>query len=467
MINLKVTLGTVNYTDFLHVTASKINSPSAIVWETWIDVPVSNYNFIIPNLDPENYFIRYYDAATNVALGTLAIELIVNAVTGDTISERRFYTCGGGGTADPADGASLITDSFLIGKTITGCFKEGFRFFKADEYLFTEAAGTVAVLNGTTFSAGEVFIVEIKYNTGVSATPTGATLYAGTLNVIENTKTLTAMDRDKRVRCVGVIATQVITLPSLVSLAVENGFYFDNTCGGVAAQVKIVLPGVEKIRFNGFMAASNLFSEFWVSKGEHLLIRKFDDTYWEVITDYKGVEVGNRQAATYNAMAGWLPEDGRLLDGDEYPRLWWWVNDILPDSHLITDDTVIGTGYAHPPAKIGQFVVHSTLKKFRLPNTQGITEKALKNFTTFGTDSALRPIDYPGGFQEQAIMSHNHTIATTNSSTTTSDNADPVRGSIPGGPNTKGGIGSGKSIGLTGGSKNIVENFGVIFLRKI
>jgi hypothetical protein len=459
MVNLKVTLGTVNYTNFLHVTASKVASPSSVVWQTWIDVPVSNYNFIIPGLDPENYYVRYYDAPTNSALGTLAIELLVNAVTGDTIMERRFYTCGDNGSSDPVDGANQIIDSYLIGKNLTGCFKEGFRYLIPDtDYVYYIDAGRVDIVNGTAFSTGEVFAVEIKYNTGISAAPVGAALYSGTLTVTEATKTLTAVDKDKRIRCVGTGSTQVITLPTLASVAVENGFYFDNTCGGVATQVKIVLPGSEKIRYNGFMAASDLFAEFWVSKGEHLLIRKFDDTYWEVITDYKGIEVGNRQAATYNAMPGWLPEDGRLLDGDEYPRLWWWLNTIVPNTHYIVDDTVTGSGYTHPAAKVGQFVLHSSLKKFRLPNTQNISEKGLKGFTTFGTDSAARPIDYPGGFQNQAIMSHGHTIPHKKDGSGSGGFTVALNGAADG---------SVWNTSDTGGAKNIVENFGVIYLRKI
>jgi len=456
---LKVTLGTVNYTDWLHVTACKVSSPSTVVWEDWIDVPVSNYNFTIPGLDPENYYVRYYDAATDSALGTLVIELLVNAVTGDTILERRFYTCGGAGTYDPADGDTSITDPYLIDKTVTGVFKEGFRYFQeTTEYTFDDSTGEVATLNGTSFSTDEKFIVEIKYNT--ASTSTSATtggLYTDTMTITAATQTLVVDDVNKRVRLVGTIATQAITLPALSSLAIENGFYFDNTCGGVAVQVKLIVPGADRIRFNGFMLASDLFAEFWVSKGEHLLIRKYDSSYWEVITDYKGVECGNRQAAGYVGMPGWMPEDGSLDDGDEYPRVWWWINNVLPSTHVITDDLVVGS-YTHPASKVGQFVKHSTLKKFRWPNTQAISEKGLANFISYGGDTVNRPVDYPGGNQAEMIGPHTHAFDPGDQQGL-SDNANDRNVMIPGAQS--------RTTSSNSGTENRVKNVGVIYMRKI
>ena len=138
-VNLKVTLGTVNFTDYIHVTASKVSDPSTIVWEDWIDVPVTNYNFIIPGLDPENYYVRYYDAPTDSSLGTLQSELIVNALTGEFLYERRFYTVDGPGDYDPSDSDTGITDPYLIGKNVTGVFKEGKRYLDPEsEFTFRD-----------------------------------------------------------------------------------------------------------------------------------------------------------------------------------------------------------------------------------------------------------------------------------------------------------------------------------------
>lgn len=51
----------------------------------------------------------------------------------------------------------------------------------------------------------------------------------------------------------------------------------------------------------------------------------------------------------------------------------------------------------------------------------------------------------------EEMVPHNHTLATSNSTKTDNDGADPVRSTEVGTVNTKGGIGTDKSIGVTGG----------------
>ena len=65
--------------------------------------------------------------------------------------------------------------------------------------------------------------------------------------------------------------------------------------------------------------------------------------------------------------------------------------------------------------------------------------------------------------QADSIVSHNHTLRTTSSPTNPTDIGDPARGNIQGSVNTAGGLGSGKSIGMTGDTetrpKNIAFNY--------
>lgn len=477
MVNLKISLGTVNYDDFLRVIACKVSSPTVIAYETYIDVPVTNYNFIIPGLDPENYIVSYYDAPTNPSTGTLVMQLIVNALTSDILYERRFYTCGGEGAYDPVDGSSSITDPYLIGKNVTGVFKEGFRYFDpVTEFSFDGTTGQVSVLNGTTFSEGEKFIVEIKYNvqqtTGSGA---GGGLYSKTITVTEATKTLTSSDIDARVRCVGTAPTQVITLPSLATFGADRGLYFDNSCGGEAVQVKLLLSGTERIKFNGFMAASDLFAEFWVSKGEHLKLIKLDDNYWEVIGDYAGVHVGEKVTLGYNSHPNTLVENAQLIDGDEYPRLWWWIKNVLPATHYYITDTVTDMtgGFTPDPARLGQFAIHSTLKKFRMPYTCMMTERGLTNFITQGIPDSGRPVNYPGGFQNEMTPPHTHTgiFGDTAGHGSASSSLSGVWkwlvNIVSAGSNT-GQVSSGKTGAVTGDPfEGRVKNTGVIYARRI
>ncbi len=464
---LKVTLGTVNYTNFIHVTASKVGSPSVIRWEDWFPAPLSNFNFIIPGLDPENYYIRYYDAPTDVALGTIQSELVANALTNEFISERRFYTCGGENPGDPVNGSYKIIDPYLIGKNVRGVFKEGFRYYEPlTEWVFVSANGEIDVtLSLVAFNVGEKVSVEVLLAVGNSApsTSAGGGLYDGTETVIESARTLTAALSNKRIRLDGTTSTQVITMPSLAAMTTENGFYFDNSVGGVAKQTKLIFPGADKLRYNGFNLPINLFGEFWVSKGEHLLIKKYNDAYWEVITDYRGVNVGEKVTLGYKSHPGVLTENGQVIDGDEYPRLWWWVNNVLPATHKYTHAN-IGTGFfVHTLARCGQFALNSNpaIKKMVMPATFGLSEKGLGDFETYGNDVGNRPVDVPGGFQDHMLLSHAHNVLFKEYGT-----------GLTGNPGYDGGnnnyeVNKNLATSATGGVEQRVKNIGVIFGRRI
>lgn len=470
-VNLKVTLGVVNYLDYVHVTAAKISSPTSIAWETWIDTPVSNYAFIIPGLDPENYYISYYDSPDDVSLGTLITQLVVNALTGETLYERRFYTTDAGGPVDPVTGDSTITDPYLIGKNVTGVFKEAFRYFDpAMEFTFDDTTGIIRVTNGTVFDTGEKFIVEIKY-AGASAAPSsGIFLYEGTLNIPELSRTLLASEINSRLRLTGTATSQTITLPALTSISTGNGFYFDNSVVGTAIQPKILVNGTNRIRFNGFRPAGILFSEFWVTAGEHLKLVKYDDSYWEVITDYKGTNVGERFAATHPNHPGTLMEDGAEYSADVYPRLWWWINNVLPVTMYVTDES--GTHIAN---RRGQFLIKPIARVFRMPNTQGLVDKGLLDFVTYGSGSDVnRPYNYPGGIQNEAIGDHIHQDIEGDSGShgaATSALSGLWRWMVGFGDTAHGTATNSKTGAVTRSpgdlTKNTVDNNGVIFLRRI
>jgi hypothetical protein len=465
-VSLKLVLGTVNYTDYLRVSAAKVSAPSTEVFVQYIDVPVTNYTLVIPGLDPDDYYISFRDAANTSVLGTLVSQAFVNAQTGEWEYERRFYTIGALPSGATIDGPyTTITDPYLENKNVTGTFKEGERYLDPDtDYVFDDSAGTLQLV-GRNFSDGEKFIVEIKYNVGSSSTTTVSGLFTATITVTAALYTISSSNKYKRfmLDCSG--SKQAVTLPALSALAVGDFFYFEHKRDGIQAQTKILTAGTDKIFFNGFNFGSNLLSEIWVAKGKSLYLRK-ESTYWEVIFDYDGARVGERMAATFKDHPNWLPEDGRLLDGDEHPALYYWIRDVLPVTHYIIDDTVVTGGYTHPGNKQGQFVIHSTLKAFRLPNTQALSEKGLKNFTSYGADSE-RPIDYPGGWQDSQNKAHSHDVATTGNQTGVNPGRSLQRGSTNPDPYEPGVASLGHYIASEGGAAVWVQNFGVIFMRHI
>ena len=476
-VNLKVTIGTVNYSGFLHITAAKVSAPSIIIWEIWIAMPKTNFNFIIPDLDPENYLVTYYNSADDSSLGTLEAQLLVNALTGEILNERRFYTCGGDGDYDPADGDSSITDPYLIGKNVTGLFKEAFRYYEPiTEFTFDSDAGKVSIISGVALSLNEKISVEISYNTGVqTSSGGGGGLYNGTVTVTEAIRTLTTDEINARIRCLGTASTQIITACSLASIAIDKGYYFDNSVGGKAVQVKILFPGTDKLRFNGLNTSNILFSEFWVSRGEHLKIVKITDdngSYWEVIGDYSGVKVGEKVTLGHNDHPNILCEEGQLIDGDEYPRLWWWIKNVLPATHYYITDTVTGS-FSPDPDRLGQFAIHSTLKKFRMPTTRYMTERGLNNFLSLGLSDVRRPVNYPGGFQNEMIGKHTHTgiYGDTGSHGAASSSLSGlwkwlVNGVTSG--SNSGQASGGRTGDVTGNNyENSTKNIGVIYARRI
>lgn len=74
---------------------------------------------------------------------------------------RRFYICGGNNPGDPADKDTTITDDYFLTGTVTGVFKEGYRYFiPVSEWQIL--GSTITVLNGSVFERGEVIIVEVS-----------------------------------------------------------------------------------------------------------------------------------------------------------------------------------------------------------------------------------------------------------------------------------------------------------------
>lgn len=469
MVNLKVTLGTVNYTDFLHWTIAKVSDSGTVLQEDWIDVPVTNYNFIIPNLDPENYILSYYDAPTDTDLGELRMQLVVNALTNEFEYEKKYYRCGGSNDGDPIDGEKTITDNYLIEKNVIDVFKEGFRPLKpADEWTFDDSIGEITLDDTiTAFSNDEVCVVTLKLAVGVSGSTSGG-LYTGTLTIVDELYTLVAGDKNKRIRLLCPEGNQIVTLPALSALNNEDGFYFDNTVGGTTVQVELILPGTDRIYFNGFTGNSDQFASFWVSKGEHLLIKKF--TYesvarWEVITDYKGVNVGERIAAGFRNHPNTLPENGALLSLSGYGRVAYWLKYILPSTHKIIDDTITSGGWTRPANKNGLFAVNSDYSFMRMPDTRALSEKGLTDFDTYGGDTE-RLYDYPGGLQNDANKKFwTGDFATLNILKVDGTNTETSTDSIgPTAPNIRTGVPVDQSV-----FKNEVRvtNVGVIYLRRI
>lgn len=443
---LQFSIAQVNFSDYLHITIAKVSAPNVIVYEEWVATPFAAYNFTCNVPDWDNYLVTCYEAATDTDLGNEQLSFFRNVAYSEWEDEYRFYVVGRGNTGDPADNDTAIVDSYLIGRQVAAVEKRGFgKFDPLTETTYTPFSDTVT-LNSDVCASGDTYVLHIRYkNNATPSTPSG--LYSGVVNVTAATYTISPSDANKRFRLVGTAPTQVITASLLAAIADGSTFLLDNSVGGTAKQVKLVRQGSDTILYTG-MGTANL-TEIWLGKGECLLYGKVGSNY-EVLTPYTGGKVGEVFASYLSEEVGALPMDGvTLFDGDELPRLWWYIQNRLPNDRYVVDDNVVTGGYTNPTADTkGQFVVHSTLKKFRTPNMRGMTPKGVGNFASPGSG------DKPGRFQPWAIGEHDHRIGHEENGRD-GGGGRRILGAQPfdNGPKTK----------KTGGPANLVDNVGFVW----
>lgn len=461
MGQIRLGIGAVNITNHLIGVARKTTTPLVIeAQESYAPPHPATRNVVIPaagDIDPVIYYVDFYESANGISFDLLLAQFVYDLKNQIVISERRFYVVGGPGANDPAPDQTILTDAYLDGKTISGVFKEGMRYLRPSTETIPEwqtyAGGGIELLNDLIFSGGEVVSIEISYLAD-QTTVTGTNGMYNGVELIDTNTTLSITHRNKRLRCESAASNVLVVTMEAIAGVADGTFYHFTSNGGNQNQTRILPNGSETIKYNG-----ENYPEISIGKGEFIRIVK-TGSFWEAeLTHHNVLQVGERFSGTWKDQPSCKPEDATLYDGDEWPRIWWWINNKLPSTHKVVDDTVINGGYTHPTDKIGLFVIHSTLKKFRVPNTQNLSERALKNFTAYGAD-AERVYDYPGGLQNEMIGPHVHTLPAD-----ASGSAD-IQSLVNSG-NADEGISASHLTGYNvGGTENRVKNFGVIYLRR-
>jgi hypothetical protein len=400
-----ITIGTVGITGHLLINARKASDPGTVVdSKTFAPSHPPFRNISWTGLDAEVYYFDFRESPDGVALGTLFATREVNVKDQTAIQETRYYRAGGVGANDPAPYQDTVTDTYLDGKTISHVYRDAISrpLFPPSE-LTKEydlvTGGGIKMLNGYNLSEGEGVVIIINLLADVAQPPV-AGIYNGVVTLTANT-TLNSTHFNKRLRCESSGSSrQVNTMPVLAGIPEETIFYFMQN-GGNQFQTRLLTQGSDLFRY-----FDSTYNELTIAPGEFLWceVRVIASVkYFEVVQAHAGVlQVGERFSASMLGHPNTKPEDGALYDGDDYPRPWWWINNRLPIAHRIIDDNVVNPGYVHPVGKEGLFVMHSTLKKFRVPNSQGLADKAIKNFNAFGTD-VTRLYDYPGGKQNEGL----------------------------------------------------------------
>ena len=177
--------------------------------------------------------------------------------------------------------------------------------------------------------------------------------------------------------------------------------------------------------------------------------------HYELIGDYSfllnvGHSIGGRIL-----FDGYVLNAGGFLNRQDNARLFEWVSTKLAWGQTYMSYSVWVTNINYQ----GCFNDGDGVSTFGLPDERGMHDRYLD--LSRGIDNG-RLHNFAGGYEPDDILKHNHSLRTTNSGININDNADPIRGTIPGSANTQGGVGTGKSIGETGIEENRVKNIGKI-----
>lgn len=460
MAQIRLGVGQVNITNSLIAIARKTTTPLAEeAREVYAPPHPATRNVVVPatgDIDPVIYYVDFYESSNGVSLDLLLSQFVYDLKNQIVISERRFYVVDGPGATDPPANQTILADAYLDGKTISGVFKEGFRYLRPSTETIpewqTHAGGGIELLNNIIFSGGEVYSIEISYLANQTQVTGGSGMYTGVVLIDTNT-TLSLTHRNKRLRTESAASNVLVVTLEAIGAVADGTFYHFTSNGGVQNQTRILPDGAETIKYNG-----GNYTELSIGKGEFVRIVK-TGSFWEAeLTHSFVLQVGERFSSTWKDHPSCKPEDGELYDGDEWPRIWWWLKNKLPTTHYYTDDTVIDPGFTHQIGKEGFFVLHSTLKKFRVPITENLSERGLKNFTTYNADTE-RLYDYPGGVQNEMIGPHTHSLPIDQAGVQDIPHLQTTA-------NSDEGLSASSQTGAGTGFETRVKNFGVIFMRR-
>lgn len=393
MASALFSLGIVNITGHLIINARKVTDPLVVVASQTFAPPHSTTrNVTFNNLPLGTYYFDFRDSPDGIGIGTLLATYNVILESDTESVENVFYTVDGTGDYDPDSEGDTITDPYLDGKNVIGVFKEGFRFLKPFSEWERPTSDSVHII-GATFGSQEVFMVQILNRIPLDADTSGAGGGFDGVTEITANITLTSTHVNKKLRCKSLTARLVITLPVLATIA-EGGFFHFTTYSGSQIQTKIVTQSGQVITGYG--------TELTLGAKEFLKIERRGSLY-EVIDAHANIDMVWQHFGDQTERLNALPENGALYDGDDYPRPWNHFNTVIPTDRKIVDDNVTNPSYVHPVGKEGMVVVHSTLKKFRMPNTQGHFYRNLPSFTDFSNG-------LPGRKEDQMVGPHNHPV---------------------------------------------------------
>lgn len=474
----------INIPDYLILRARATSNPGAEVGVRAVLGPgqVGTMNFLITDLQPVNHFFDLYESVDGIVLtnllGTFTYDVRRQKVTG----EVRYYIVDSGINNSPADQDTSLTDAYLDGKNVVSFEKRAIGPLVPDgvgltpEYSISGTTITLDPIAGIVFQNSEVYVARISYLVDDTAANTNPGFFKGIKTVTANI-TMDTTYRNNRIKCNGAGTQLVITFEHVAAIPNGSFWYFVDQDGGAQYQTKLLLQD------GNFLYNGTNYSELWIGKADKLWI-ECNDGVFEVIDPSKVMyNVGKRSAEMLPRIAGvtgfpnLYPEDNSLWSADDLPAIWYWLTHALPNaSYYLLDNNLDSIGYTRPVDidgnnfKAGLFIISLTKRKFRFPDTRGLSERGSKSFDTFGAD-ANRLYDYPGGLMLDQVGPHDHEEITYSANAGgTQPRLKPVGFTVvDNGPNHSGTYtDKNKNAGHTAyTTETIVRNISVIYYRHV
>lgn len=416
------------------------------------------YNFSwVNNIKDIVYRIDLYDQPGGTGIGNLIKSHNVTVSTSTLTFDADIETVVNGGTAvDPVSGentspvipALVGKDYYVVQRGI------GQLLVTRNIEIIINDDGSYTLAGDNKFNDLDTLILKIRpqYVVNPPGSQIGSSLYKDILLITGDT-VLASTDWGKLLIVDGVAPVVTITFPTIASIIEKISLWIESVG---TSHINVVLKGATGETITATGTTSNTFILSRACKAEVL---KLGSTLYG-FTDDNDIKCRGQIEWGYSVGLNRLWADGSEYLVSDYPGLKK-AMDLMETGTVVTytqwNSSVVVDGDTVFPYK-GFFALSPDSSHFMVPD---LRNKFIRGLNGVGTDSE-RLTQGAGGYGHQAIKLHNHTIATTNSGASSGDDWDPIRGSLTGAPNTRGGLGAAKTIGEFGGAETRPINIGLI-----
>ncbi len=359
--------------------------------------PSRNLTFI--NLEPVVHQVEFRSSPDGVALGTILHQIVYDVKNELISSDSRFYHVNGINAWDPIAEQTDIVDPWLDGKTITEVFRESFRPLEPGIEYDPLPGGGIRLKGGLQFNFSETMKITVSYPVTFSSPPSTG----GNLTWKEAPATVALMDAtfdNCEINCATASALRLsLTFRPIASIPEKTTWKFMTYDGAQINTVINAAPG-EFFRFR-----NKTVTRIILGRCEFLKIRKIGSIL-RVTDASEGITaVGKTITTLYRDHLNSIPNDDRLLNGDDYVRIYdHIVNELPVDSKISVPDASIET-FVRPANKPGVYILASDSKRFRMPK---MTKAFIRYMSTFTGEDTSRDYGYPGGLQKEMVGPHFH-----------------------------------------------------------